>query len=274
MRIRPLMPGDVPAALELCRLSGWNQLAEDWEPFLPAAWMAEHGGAAAGTVGLLKYGTAFTWLSMMLVHPEHRRSGIGSQLLATALEAASQHRSVRLDATPAGEPLYRRFGFVPEYELARAVIDTSAGVATPSRARAMTAGDLSSIFARDIEVFGADRSALLWSFHHRAPEYAAIAHNGSKVIGYCFGRPGYRYRQIGPVVAENAAAAQDLVAYCLAAGSGTIAIDVPRHSTEWIAWLEAAGFRVERPFLRMRRGEHDSPGLPVQQFAIAGPEFG
>jgi hypothetical protein len=31
---------------------------------------------------------------------------------------------------------------------------------------------------------------------------------------------------------------------------------------------------VERPFLRMRRGEHDSPGLPVQQFAIAGPEFG
>lgn len=274
MKIRPLIAGDVPAALELCRLSGWNQLAEDWEPFLPAAWMAEDNGAAAGTVALLKYGTAFTWLSMMLVHPEHRRTGIGSQLLTTALDAASQHRSVRLDATPAGEPLYRRYGFVPEYVLARAVIDMNAAAPPPSRARPMAASDLPSIFARDLDVFGADRSALLSSLHRRAPEFAAVVQSGADVTGYCFGRPGYRYRQIGPVVAGNAAAAQDLVAYCLASGGGTIAIDIPRHSTEWIAWLESAGFRVERPFLRMRRGDPDFRGLPLQQFAITGPEFG
>lgn len=274
MRIRPLTAADLPAALELCRLSGWNQLAEDWEPFLPAAWIAEQNGSAAGTVALLQYGTVFTWLSMMLVHPEHRRTGIGSQLLTTALEAAAQHRSVRLDATPAGEPLYRRFGFLPEYDLARAVIGQSGAAPLPSRARPMTEADLAAIFALDTQVFGADRSSLISSLLRRAPGSAAVIQDGSTVTGYCFGRPGFRYRQIGPVVAESSSAAQDLVAHCLASGSGAAAIDVPRHSAEWIAWLESAGFRVERPFLRMRRGEHDSPGLPLQQFAIAGPEFG
>ena len=274
MRIRPLIAADLPAALELCRLSGWNQLAEDWEPFLPAAWIAEHDGGAAGTVALLQYGSAFTWLSMMLVHPEHRRTGIGSQLLTTALEAAAQHRSVRLDATPAGEPLYRRFGFLPEYDLARAVIGQPGAAPLPSRARPMSEADLAAIFARDQKIFGADRSAVLLNLFRRAPECAAVVADGSSLAGYCFGRPGYRYTQIGPVVAESSSAAQDLVAYGLAACSGAAAIDVPRHSAEWIAWLESAGFLVERPFLRMRRGEDDSPGLPAQQFAIAGPEFG
>jgi hypothetical protein len=39
-------------------------------------------------------------------------------------------------------------------------------------------------------------------------------------------------------------------------------------------WLESTGFRIERRFLRMRRGENVSPGIPERQFAIAGPEFG
>ncbi len=139
-----------------------------------------------------------------------------------------------------------------------------------SRVRPMDPADLPEVCARDRAVFGADRGGLLASFFRRAPELAWLAPDG-----YCFGRPGYLYGQIGPLVAADAEAAAALVSQCLRAKAGRqFALDVPQHSPEWLGWLESAGFAIERPFLRMSRGERRSYGLPGWQFAFAGPEFG
>jgi hypothetical protein len=51
-------------------------------------------------------------------------------------------------------------------------------------------------------------------------------------------------------------------------------IDASLHDGEWGQWLESTGFRAQRPFIRMFYGENSYPGLPEQQFAILGPEFG
>jgi GNAT superfamily N-acetyltransferase len=269
-----MTPADTAAGLELCRLSRWNQLAEDWRRFLDSreggGLIAEQDGAALGTVAWLRCGPGFTWLSMMLVHPEARRSGVGTRLMEAALDVLKQDACVRLDATPAGEPLYRRFGFTGEYELVRAKASGRRPLAQGT-ARPMQPSDFDAVFARDREIFGADRSALLASFYARAPEMARIVQRGGALAGYCFGRPGHLYRQVGPVVAEDEAVARDLVGCC---PGEEVAIDVPRAAADWLAWLEGAGFTIERPFLRMRRGENRSPGIPTQQFAIAGPEFG
>jgi GNAT superfamily N-acetyltransferase len=263
-RIRRLTPEDIPAGLRLSRLANWNQLEEDWRYFT-RGYAFEKAGTVVGTVAYLPFGP-FTWLSMMLVDPAERRSGIGFALMEAAL-ADLPDVCVRLDATPAGEPLYRQFGFVPEYPLCRARrTEIASGF---SSAQPMESSDLSAIFTRDREVFGADRSALLTSFHRRAPEFAWISSDGQS---YCFGRPGYLYGQIGPVVAATEEAARDLVSGCTT--HATVAIDIPREMPEWERWLESAGFVMERPFLRMRRGENPSPGLPARQFAIAGPELG
>jgi hypothetical protein len=139
----------------------------------------------------------------------------------------------------------------------------------------MQPADFDDVFASDRRVFGADRSALLASFYRRAPELAWTVRRGDAIAGHCFGRPGFRYKQIGPVVAEDEAVARDLVAGCLAGQLGQqVAIDVPRRAEEWMAWLESVGFTIERPFVRMRRGENDCPGIVGREFAIAGPEFG
>jgi GNAT superfamily N-acetyltransferase len=266
-----MQAADIPAGLRLCRLSGWNQLSEDWHCFLDSPHgggrLAEQDGGAMGTVAWLRYGSKFTWLSMMLVDPAARRSGIGTRLMEEALAALAGERCVRLDATPAGEPLYRRFGFEAEYELVRA--KASEGVLASTRARPMLPADFDAVFARDRAVFGADRSALLRSFYGRAPELAWTVRGGATLEGYCFGRPGYLYPQLGPVVAEDEAAAFELVAACRTLGE--LAIDVPHAAA---GWLERTGFTIERAFVRMRRGACGAPGIPERQFAIAGPEFG
>ena len=281
LTIRAMHTADIPAGLHLCRASGWNQLEEDWRTFIDSGdgggCIAEREGQTIGTVTFLRYGGHFSWLAMMLVDPAARRAGVGTRLMDAALDALAGEPCVRLDATPLGEQLYRRFGFQGEYELERAKVTVAPGHfgSTPEAVRPMSAADLAGVFARDRQVFGADRSAILASLYRRAPDLAWIACRGEALAGYCFGRPGYLYRQLGPVVADDAAVAGKLVTGCLAGQAGeTLAVDVPRLPTEWTGWLEAAGFRVERSFLRMYRGQMPPPGLGARQFAMAGPEFG
>lgn len=281
MTIRPMEVRDIRAGLELCRLSGWNQLEEDWRLFLcdpnGGGSVVVRDGEIAGTVTVLRYGMKFSWLSMMLVHPDARRGGLGRRLMATALEGLAGETCVRLDATPLGEPLYRGFGFTDEFELVRAKVTgiTGGAWARSEDVRPIERSDLGEVFARDREIFGADRSAVLTSFYRRAPELAWSVRRGRALAGYCFGRPGHLYRQLGPVVAYDMGAAADLVALCIAVAPGQeLAIDAPCLVPEWIGWLESAGFRVERRFLRMYRGQAHGSGIAAAQFAIAGPEFG
>jgi predicted N-acetyltransferase YhbS len=263
--VRRMTATDVPEGLRLCRASNWNQLEDDWRVFLDrgGAFVAEENGAIVGTVAWLPFGEEFTWLSMMLVDPAARRSGIGTRLMEACLDAIGDGACVRLDATPFGEPMYRRFGFVDEYQLARAFLTSGAEHRRSPRVRPITPADLPAILERDREVFGAGRGALLADLLRRAPELA-----WQSDAAYCFGRPGYIRPQIGPVVADDLAAADEVLGHCLAGSLGaTFTIDIP---------LRPGAFpvRVERPFLRMCRGKLRDGGMTDRVFAITGPEFG
>ena len=84
--IRQMTVSDVPAGLRLCRASGWNQTARDWEHFLTTAprgaFVAIEDGQVIGSVATLPYGP-FTWVSMVLVDPAARRRGLGTLLLGS-----------------------------------------------------------------------------------------------------------------------------------------------------------------------------------------------
>ena len=272
---------DIPAALRLCRLSGWNQLEEDWRIFLRSnpngSKLAEKDGEAVGTVATIRYADRFSWLSMLLVAPQARGNGIGTRLLQEGLAILREEPCCRLDATPAGRQIYRKHLFFEEYSLSRmtATIDANRFAAAPAETRPMDASDLTEIASQDFEVFGSDRSVLLSDLYQRSPEYARVIEKNGRIRGYMFGRPGFLYDQLGPVTAQNEADARVLVADCLRSHHGKrVAIDAQRSESTWLLWLEAHGFIEERILFRMYRGDHRYPGLPQHQFAILGPEFG
>jgi ribosomal-protein-alanine N-acetyltransferase len=213
---------------------------------------------------------------MMLVDPAERGAGLGGQLLASALDALADAPCVGLDASPAGESLYRRFGFVGDYSLARikATIDGSRFPKPAGPARRMLKSDLEAVSSRDREVFGADRGRLLAALFDRAPECAWVIEGVAGVIAYTFGRPGSLYYQLGPVVADDDDAARHIVVRCLSQLDGrTFAMDVPLLDAAWLDFLKSIGFVEERHFLRMFLRGHVHPGIPARQYAICGPEF-
>ncbi len=288
---REMRRSDVAAGLGLCRASRWNQLSRDWECFLR---LSPHGCRVAirddrviGTVTTVSYQSRstrnllaqnrFSWIGMVLVDPAERRQGIGSQLMHEALDVLRDQTTVRLDATPAGREVYLKLDFVDEYGLSRMerVVHGRATRSDDNPARLMTEADLPRVFEMDNLVFGANRGVMLRWMFDGAPEYSWVIVRDGEVAGYTFGRHGFNFEHLGPVIAENRETAMRLVVACLSAQTGKpFILDASRHDAEWTERLESIGFREQRPYIRMFRGENRYPGLPKKQFAILGPEFG
>lgn len=280
IQFRVMTSADIPAGLELCRIARWNQVERDWELFLRLGpedcRVAVKAGRVVGTVTTVSYQSIFSWIGMVLVDPAERRQGIGTKLLNEALIVLRDQPLVGLDATPAGREVYLKLGFEDECRLSRMEAIVSGFTCDETNpVRRMTEADLPNVFALDQQVFGADRSALLRWMFAGAPEYAWVLTREETIVGFTFGRHGFNFEQLGPIVAETVQAATRLVTACLGGQAGKrFVIDAAHHSAEWLRWLEEVGFAEQRPFIRMFRGETPKPGLPEKQFAILGPEFG
>ena len=290
---------DIPAGLRLCRRAQWNQVAADWELFLASSpdgcrVATDQAGNIVGSVATLRYGDAFTWIAMVLVDPAHRGKGLGTRLLKEALDIIGEDTTARLDATPAGRAVYVPLGFREEYGLQRMVRPNTVRLSAAARetqasfgetrrslgeggqvglVRQMSDADFTDVLTHDRDVLGADRRELLEMCRREAPEYA-WAIGDSRVDGYLFGRHGYAFEQMGPLVARDEPVARALAAACLAAHADrSFVIDTPLRAS-WVEWLESAGFTLQRPFTRMYRGKWSARERAGQMFAIAGPEFG
>jgi GNAT superfamily N-acetyltransferase len=276
-----MTPADIAAGLELSRAARWNQTERDWGLFLrlspEGCRVAVIDERVVGTVATARYEDRFAWIGMVLVDPAERGQGIGARLMAEALDVLEDMPSVRLDATPAGRAVYQKLDFVDECRLSRMETVVSSGALTPQRnpARPMTKDDLPAVSIFDRQVFGADRSLTLGWMFDGAPEYAWVVEERGQIVGYLFGRSGFNFEGLGPVVAHDQRTARRLVSACLNRQAGKpFIIDASHHDAEWRAWLESIGFREQRPFIRMFYRDNPYPGLPPKQFGILGPEFG
>src|SRR5436305_121023 len=127
--LRRLTSSDIPAAMTLVAAAGWNQTPDDWARFLSASpnggLVAALDGGVVGTAATMVYGRRLAWIGMVIVEQGCRRQGIGRRLLKAACNLVDDAgiACAKLDATPAGEPLYEQMGFVRERRLERWVLN-------------------------------------------------------------------------------------------------------------------------------------------------------
>jgi predicted N-acetyltransferase YhbS len=282
--MRLMTESDLGAADELRRLIGWNQTLEDWRRLLElepqGCFIALRDQAMVGTVTTTAYGQALAWIGMVLVHPQHRRQGIAASLMRQALEHLQRRgvRSVKLDATPAGYPLYQRLGFVPEWTLTRCQRPAKSELAAPKSAlaetRDLSAADWEAVDQVDAAAFGAPRSRLLRSLARHGRKALVWPANGA-AAGWGLLRGGASADYLGPVVCPSAEGALALVAALLReVGPRPVIWDVPDPNDAAKAAAQRFGFRPLRPLTRMRLGPEAATSDARAQFAIADPAVG
>ncbi len=276
---RTMKGDDTKSGLALCRIAGWNQLLRDWKMFLKLSpdgcIVAVENDKIIGTVATLRYQQFFSWIGMVLVDPAYRGQGEGMGLLKEALRVLASEETVKLDATPAGREIYLKLNFEDEYQLSRMVATKPSKTSKPTRVKIIEKDDLKAITNFDKKIFGADRKQLLRWMHKGEPEFAFMIEEREEVVGYCMARRGYHFTHIGPVVAKNMSVARKLISSVLSNVDDTpVVVDATRFDESWLAWLQYAGFTEQRRLFRMYRGKNNYPGMPQNQFAILGPEFG
>lgn len=280
--IRKMHQSDLAEAFRLSSDEGWNQTEEDWQ-FLHKnpgnlSAVAEKDGRVAGTATAINYGNTVAWIGMVIVDRSSRGLGAGKMLLENMITGLRHVDSVKLDATPAGEPLYTKLGFLPEYRIHRMTLDF--GGITPvyrngSEPLPVNRDRFPEIADLDRKIFGADRQRLLEYLFQNSSELAFYTENDEGISGYVFGRKGIRFIYIGPLCAVSDNAAISLLARVLGStGSLPVAIDVPWDKTDLVKWLESIGFTRQRFFTRMYLRHNPYPGQVDHQYLISGPEFG
>ncbi|MGP8270664.1 MAG: GNAT family N-acetyltransferase [Terracidiphilus sp.] len=290
--VRTMKPGDVSSVMDLSAAANWNQTPDDWLRILQLSpegcRLIEDAGKIVATTSLMSYGERLAWIGMVLTRAEYRRQGLARRLMEDAISSAERNgvRTLKLDATDEGRPLYESLGFIVEGTVERWGLDavqraaarepSSSGedaVQAPSHDQRIPSG----LFSLDQQAFGADRKTLLESLSTSGGCTATEE-------GYLLTRPGISAHYLGPCVATSEAAARKLIATRLenstAAGKKN---EVPQSPTWYWDLLPANpeavrcasdfGFIRHRLLWRMRRGEAIENNDALV-YAIAGFELG
>jgi len=268
-KLRLLQTADLASAIELSRLAGWNQTIEDWQTVLrldpDGCFAIEVDDRIAATTTLLCYGTRLAWIGMVLTRPEYRRMGFAQRLVETAMQraAALKVESVKLDATPEGQPLYEKLGFKTEQIVERWFHD---GRWPRSLDKSESSSSQYSL-ETDFDAFGADRALLLRQLAMRNPPKAI---SGS----YCFYRGGTRAGYLGPCVAQEVKAAGLVIEQCLRSSPESAWYwDLLSSNKNALAVAEEIGFVPQRRLERMAHGSSFKKNDEMV-YAIAGFELG
>jgi predicted GNAT family N-acyltransferase len=278
--IRPMLENDIEAGLTLSMAEGWNQTKEDWRFLISCekdiCIVAEYNNAIIGTTTAMNYGNEIAWIGMMLVDESFRGLGISKLLLDDIFGKLTLIKCIKLDATPAGQKVYSKFGFKEEYGITR-MVNSSAKYIPGKDELIMPCSktDIPQITELDKNVFAADRALLIESLTKNFCRKSYVIRRNDRIEGFALGREGNKYHYVGPVIASNAQDAKSLVCKALKALEGEpVVADVISDKEDLISFLEEVGFVKQREFMRMYKNENLFPGTPGKYYFVCGPEFG
>ena len=274
--MRPLTVLDLQAATELSVEQGWPHRLEDWQLFLTLGegLAAEQDGKLIGTTLAWRYGENMSTIGLVIVSPPAQGRGIGRKLMEAMISRLGD-RTIVLNATEEGLPLYQKLGFVEIgriYQHQGLLKDVPlAELAQGDRIRPKGKAD-SNIAISYSAASGMDRHALFDAL--TAESRTVVYTRDNAPVGFAMLRRFGRGWSIGPVVAGDAANAKALILHWLAVKQGRFCrIDVTSEGG-LSNWLGSLGLPCVGSVHTMVRGPAPVSGPEAKVFSIAAQALG
>lgn len=231
-------PADIPAAVALARAQGWRDRTRMFEFVLRVPTCQALVGITDGEIvatGLATAHGSVGWLGGIVVAAPRRGRGYGRRMteeLISRLED-SHCRTLSLEATDAGRPMYERMGFrlfSHYHQLEASHVPARPDPPQGARFRALRPGDLAAMMELDRAALGEDRSAPLGTLAQMNGGW--ILERQGAVAGYVI----HAERSYGPIVApmfEDGLALLDLHRTVVEPGE-TVRAGIPdEHVAAW-----------------------------------------
>jgi GNAT superfamily N-acetyltransferase len=259
----------------LVKKIGWSQTAATWEQTI--RWSGDGSFCLAtddellATVIVICYGTNLAWIGMVVTHPDYQRQGLARQMMDVGLEYTRKRgiRTVMLDASQMGYPLYVKLGFQPLYK-----IEVFEGMATPSAnsnathtARELTEADIPGIVDLDTRLFGVARPMMVRDLVETGRGW--VMGEPGNIQGYLITKPSNQSISIGPWYHQSPEGAEALLESAIAATQGSVLkVHIPETNTVAKAIVNRHGLQFNRFVTRMvLSGE--VPGRMERQYSVA-----
>ncbi|WP_328460380.1 GNAT family N-acetyltransferase [Actinoplanes sp. NBC_00393] len=225
---------------------------EDWHPgdgdenvFFPT----DPGGFLVGrldgqpvsSIAAVRYGTGHGFIGLYLTVPEFRGRGYGFRTWQAGMERLAG-RNIGLDGVVAQQENYRKSGFRPAWTTTR-FEGVLAGAETAAGLRVVEARELpfTLLTAYDRRFFPAGRDAFLALWITGSGRHGVAAIRDGAVVGFGVRRSAGDADRIGPLFADDAAAAEALLAGLSTEYEMPVLIDVPETSPDAAKLLERLG---------------------------------
>jgi len=246
LRIRTMRPDEIAIAVDWAAAEGWNPGLADASCFATADpegfFIGELDGAPAATVSCVNYGAGFAFLGFYIVRKDLRGRGYGLRLWNAAIAHAGA-RVIGLDGVVAQQQNYVKSGFGFAYPNVR-YGGTVAAPKAPPAAGVVELADvpLASVEASDATVFPAPRTAFLRAWIGSPGHLGRALMRDGRLAAWGVIRPCRNGHKIGPLVADDRAAAEAVLAALLASvGGGEIFLDVPGVNRDAVALAQGLG---------------------------------
>ena len=244
LRIRTMRPDEIALAVDWAAAEGWNPGLADAACFAtvdPGGFLiGELDGAPAATISCVNYDARFAFLGFYIVRGDLRGRGHGLSVWNAAIAHAGG-RVIGLDGVAAQQENYKKSGF----RLAYANVRYGGAIAAPAVPRgvvALSEVPLAAVEADDATVFPAPRAAFLRAWIGTPGHVGRALVRDGRLAAWGVIRPCRAGRKIGPLVADDRAAAEAVLAALLAeAGGGEIFLDVPSRNRDAVALAQGLG---------------------------------
>lgn len=276
---------DIDYVFKSVSREGWGHTQRDvercWELEPNGCFIAEFQNKPVGHVFAICYGK-IGWIGLLIVNPESRGQGLGFSLMGTAVNYLKKvgAETIRLEAVKKAVPLYRRVGFIEEFDSLRFRRQPQPGKEPQFKSGEtfqMRDDDLVNVAQFDTSYFGVNRLGVLQSLYGDHPQSCLVAKRRGNIVGYVMARRTQNGFWIGPWVCLNSATARHLFnALVKTIGDDTseLRVGLPALNTRGGRLMEKLGFELAGKSIHMVLGNRGNQGVVGQIYGIGGPEKG